>query len=119
MTRWPCVPDHLNMPPSESVVRFVAEHDGIEDELGQKEPRGLLKSMATRAAFLADPTPRMVLHSTPKHASWMHQIARWCSIVVRTLLTRASCTSVGALEVRILACIAYLNATLAKPFQWT
>ncbi len=93
-TRWHVVADHLNLHQSESLGRFVAEHDGVTDNLGKKEQHGMLQSMATRAALLSDPTPRLVFHSTPKQASWMNQREMWCSIVVRQLLKRASCTSV-------------------------
>ena len=118
-TRWHFVLDNLNIHQSASLVRFVAKHDGITDDLGQKGKRGILKSMPTRAAFLSDPTQTMVCHDTPKHASWMHQIEMWFSILVRKLLKRASFPSVEALQARGRAFIQYFNATMAKPFKWT
>jgi transposase len=118
-TRWHFVADNLNTHQSDSLVRFVAAHDGIEDDLGEKGKHGMLKSMATRAAFLTDAAHSIVFHSTPKHASWLNQIEMWFSIVVRKLIKRASFTSTEDLEANILAFIAYCNETMAKPFQWT
>jgi DDE superfamily endonuclease len=118
-TRWHFVAHNLNTHQSESLVCLVAEHEGLIAALGQKGTRGIRKSMATRAVFLADATHRLVFHYTPKHASWMNQIEMWFSILVRKLLKRASFTSVQDLTAKIWACIKYFNETMAKPVKWT
>jgi transposase len=118
-TRWHIVCDHLNTHQSESLVRWVAQRSGIDLDLGIKGESGILASMVSRAAFLSDPTHKVVFHYTPKHSSWMNQIEIWLSILVRKLLKRGSFTSIEDLRAKVLAFIDYYNQTMAKPFKWT
>jgi transposase len=116
---WVFLVDQLNTHQSETLVRLVAEQCQIETDLGEKEARGILKSMATRAAFLSDPEHRVRFLYTPKHSSWLNQIEIWFSILVRRLLKRGSFRSTEELGERMRAFIPYFNRTMAKPFRWT
>lgn len=113
--------DQLNTHKSESLVRFIAESEGIpEDALGKKGEEGILKSMETRATFLSDPAHRVRIVYTPKHSSWLNQIELWFSILRRRLLNRrSSFSSVQHLELSIQHFIEYYNQHLAKAFRWT
>lgn len=117
-TRWHFVCDNLNIHQSEALVRWVAQQSGIVEELGIKGKSGILASMASRAAFLSDPTHQIVFHYTPKHSSWVNQIEIWLSILVRKVLKRGSFLSVEELQTKVLAFIDYYNHTMAKPFKW-
>jgi len=117
-TQWHFVVDNLDIHRSESLVRYVAELAGCRDDLGVKYMRGVLRSKASRAAFLSDTSHPIVFHYTPKHASWLNQVEIWLSILVRKLLRRGNFRSVDDLRNQVLAFIAYFNSTMAKPFKW-
>ena len=115
---WLFVTDQLNTHQSAALVRLVAERCGITADLGVKGLSGVLHSLATRAAFLSDPTHRIRFLYTPTHTSRLNQIELWFSILTRRVLRRGNFASLDALRERILAFVAYFNQT-AHPFRWT
>jgi len=117
---WVFVTDQLNIHLSEGLVRLVARLCGIDEQtLGQKGKRGILKSMASRKAFLSDASHRVRFVYTPKHSSWLNQVEIWFSILARRVIRRGNFTSKEDLRTKILAFIDYFNEVLAKPFRWT
>lgn len=116
---WIFLVAQLNTPQSETWVRLVTQHCQLEDDLGIKGETGILRSLATRAAFLQDPAHRIRFVYMPKHTSWLNQGEIWFSLVVRRVLKRGNFSSTEALRQRRLAFITYVNQTLAKPFKWT
>lgn len=115
---WIFIQDQLNTHYSETLVRLVARHCDLPDDLGVKGKSGILHSKASRKQFLEDPAHRIRLVFTPKHCSWLNQVEIWFSILQRKLLKRASFSSLDELKEKLLAFIEFFNQHLAKPFQW-
>lgn len=62
--------------------------------------------------------PRVKLHYTPTHASWLNQVEGWFSVLSRAALVGASFTSPAQLRQAIDDFIAAYNPK-AHPFAWT
>ena len=118
--KWLFVVDNLNTHQSKSLVLWVAELAGLSvDYLGIKGKSGILKTMASRALFLQDPTHQVCFLYTPKHCSWLNQIEIWFGILSRKLLRRGNFVSQADLKAQLEDFMVYFNAVLAKPFKWT
>jgi transposase len=65
-----------------------------------------------------DERPRIFLHNTPTHASWLNQVELFFSILERRLLRNGEFASVEDLAARIIAFIKDYNRR-ARPFRWT
>jgi transposase len=71
-----------------------------------------------QVAELLEYNPRVHLHFTPTHASWLNQVELFFSILERRLLRRGEFSSVDELTGRIIAFIKDYNRR-AAPFRWT
>ena len=101
-------------------MRYVAQQEGIDEStLGRKGKSGILKSMATRQAFLSDRSHRIRFVYLPKNTSWLNQVEIVFGIVARRVLRCGSFKSIAELEEKLLDFISYFNRTFAKPFRWT
>jgi transposase len=117
---WIFVADNLTTHTSATLVRWVASLCGVAAEsLGKKGKSGVLKSVATRKAFLTDASHRVRFVYVPKHTSWLNQVEIWFSVLARRVLRRGNFRSVADLREKILAYIAYYNRTRARPYKWT
>jgi transposase len=116
---WIFVMDNLNIHGSETLVRGVAEACGIDEPSGKKGVRGVLKSVASRQAFLSDQGHRIRIVYTPKPSSWLNQIESIFAMIMREVIRRGSFSSVADLRSKLLNFIAYFNGVFAQPFRWT
>jgi transposase len=117
--RYVFVMDNLNTHCSVTLVELVARLCGIEDDLGKKGMRGVLKSMQSRQEFLSEQSNRIRFVYTPKHSSWLNQIEIVFGVIMRKVVRRGSFPSVDDLRAKVLAFIDYFNQVFAKPFKWT
>jgi transposase len=113
------VADNLNIHQSATLVELAASLCGIEEDLGKKGKRGVLKSQKSRQTFLADLSHRVRFVFTPKHSSWMNQIEIVFGVIMRKVIRRGNFKSIKDLRDKLLAFIAYFNNVFAKPFKWT
>jgi transposase len=117
--RYVFVLDNLNTHCSATLVELVARLCDIEDDLGKKGVRGVLKSMKSRQEFLSEQSHRIRFVYTPKHSSWLNQIEIVFGVIMRKVVRRGSFPSVDDLRTKLLAFIDYFNQVFAKPFKWT
>jgi transposase len=117
---WVFVVDNLNTHCGEELVRMVAKHLGIpSDKLGQVKKCGILKTMATRRAFLSDPSHKIRFVYIPKHSSWLNQIEAIFCMISRRVMRGGNFTSREDLIEKLKRFTTYFNEHIAKPMLWT
>ena len=79
----------------------------------------MLKSVASRQAFLSESSHRIRFVYLPKHSSWLNQIEVVFGVIMRKVIRRGSFTSVSDLRAKLSNFITYFNQVFAKPFRWT
>ena len=110
--------DQLNTHLSETLVKWIAEEEEFDQDLGQKGRYGILKNQQTRRDFLERENHRIRFVFTPKHCSWLNPIENWFAKIQRHVIKNGNFSSVKELNQKIRAYIAFYNRCLAKPLNW-
>ena len=109
MQRDDWVVDNLNTHWSLDVCRLVAAW--CELPCAPKT----LEHGVQRHAFLSDPTHKHVLHFTPKHGTWLHQVELWFSVLARRFLKRGDDDSTHDFDTRLSDYLEVYNTHHAHP----
>jgi Integrase core domain. len=110
--------DQLNTHQSETLVNWIAEAQGYDQDMGIKGEYGILKNMESRKAFLQNEDHRIQFVFTPKHCSWLNPIENWFAKLQRHVITNGNFSSVNELIGKIESYITFYNNCLAKPLKW-
>jgi len=113
MQRYDWVVDNLNTHWSLDGCRLVAQWCAVP-----YCPKALRRG-AARRVFLSDPTHQHVFHFTPKHGSWLNQVALWLSVLARRFLKRGDFASAHDFETRLGDFMELYNTHHAHPYRWT
>jgi hypothetical protein len=113
MQRYDWVGDKLNTHGSLAVCRLGAQ--GCPGPcVAKARHRG-----GPRRAFRRDPTPKPVVHLTPKHGAWLNQGEWWLSVLARRCLQRGDVDSAQNFETRLSDSLEVYNTHHAHPYRWT
>lgn len=110
--------DQLNTHLSETLIKWVAEEQGYDMDLGRKGSSGILKNLETRKAFLEKQEHRIQFVFTPKHCSWLNPIENWFAKLQGHVIKNGNFHSVKELNQKVYDYIDYYNKCLAKPLNW-
>jgi DDE superfamily endonuclease len=113
LQRYDWVVENLNTPWSLAVCRLVAQW--CTGPFGAQD----LHRGVQRRAFLSAPTHQHVFHCTPKHGSWLNQVALGLSVLARRFLKRGAFASAPAFATRLSDYLEMYNTHQAHPYRWT
>lgn len=101
---------------------FIEFLDLLAEDLPEKELHLIADNLSTHKTEAVDAWlddhPRVHIHFTPTHASWLNQIELWFSILQRKVLNRGFFKSKAEKAAAMIQYIEQYNEE-AKPFKWT